>query len=67
MRLTSINLHKKNLKNPVFKSTIFFLPFLIKHFEINCQSSYISYINKHLEKQIVDLKTEFLMFFSEDF
>ena len=24
---------------------------------INCQSSYISYINIHLEKKIVDLKT----------
>ena len=27
---------------------------------INCLSSYISYINIHLEKKIVDLKTGFL-------
>ena len=31
-------------------------------FEINCQSSYISYIDIHLEKN-VDLKTVFLRFF----
>ena len=29
VRLTSINLPKKNLKNPVFKSTIFFLDVLL--------------------------------------
>ena len=31
-----------------------------KFFLINCQSSYISYIDIHLEKKIVDLKTGFL-------
>ena len=30
-----------------------------KIFEINCQSSYISYISKHLGEKIVDLKTGF--------
>ena len=33
-----------------------------KKFVINCQSSYILYINKHLEKN-VDLKTGFLIIF----
>ena len=37
-----------------------------KIFEINCQSSYISHINKHLEQKIIDLKTWFLTIFSED-
>ena len=33
-----------------------------KHFEINCWSSYISYINTHLETNIA-LKTGFLSIF----
>ena len=35
-----------------------------KYFEINCQSSYMSYIDIHLETN-VDLKTGFLRIFSE--
>ena len=36
-------------------------------FLINCQSSYISYINIHQENKNVDLKTGFLRFFSVGF